>query len=75
MAEGAARYIGKQGEFFDKPGGTRKRGVLRMITGPGCDFRFNASLEEGGAGIFAFFSPLNPELQETGADEQEKPEA
>lgn len=77
VAEGAARYIGTEGEFFDAPDGIRKRGVLRLITGPACDFRFNASLAEGGRGIYAFFSPLNPELQETGADEneQEKPEA
>ncbi len=78
VAEGAARYIGKEGEFFDKPGGIRKRGVLQLITGPACDFRFNASIAgEGRGGIFAFFSPLNPELQETGADEnpKEKPEA
>lgn len=78
VAEGAARYIGKEGEFFDKPGGTRKRGVLQLITGPACDFRFSA-MTEGGRGIYAFFSPLNPEpeLQETGADEneQEKPDA
>lgn len=73
VAEGAARYIGKEGEFFDKLDGIRKRGVLRLITGPACDFRFNASLAEGGRGIYAFFSPL----PETGADEnpQEKPEA
>ena len=73
VAEGAARYIGKEGEFFDKPGGIRKRGVLQLITGPACDFRFNASLAEGGRGIYAFFSPL----PETGADEkeQEKPDA
>lgn len=77
VAEGAARYIGKEGEFFDKPGGIRKRGILRLITGPACDFRFNASLADGGRSIYAFFSPLNPELQETGADEkeQEKPDA
>lgn len=77
VAEGAARYIGMEGEFFDKLDGIRKRGVLRLITGPACDFRFNASLAEGGRGIYAFFSPLNPELPETGADEtpQEKPEA
>lgn len=77
VAEGAARYIGMEGEFFDKLDGIRKRGILRMITGPACDFRFNASLAEGGRGIYAFFSPLNPELQETGADEneQEKPDA
>ena len=77
VAEGAARYIGKEGEFFDKPDGIRKRGVLRLITGPACDFRFNASLAEGGRGIYAFFSPLNPELPENGADEnpQEKPDA
>lgn len=76
VAEGAARYIGKEGEFFDKPGGIRKRGVLRQITGPACDFRFNASTE-GGRGIYAFFSPLNPELPKTGADEkeQDKPDA
>lgn len=72
VAEGAARYIGKEGEFFDKPGGTRKRGVLRLITGPACDFRFNASLAEGGRSIYAFFSPLNPEAKET---PQEKPDA
>lgn len=77
VAEGAARYIGKEGEFFDKLDGIRKRGVLRLITGPACDFRFNASLAEGGRGIYAFFSPLTPELPETGADEnpQEKPDA
>lgn len=77
VAEGAARYIGTEGEFFDAPDGIRKRGVLRLITGPACDFRFNASLADGGRGIYAFFSPLNPELQETGADEneQEKPDA
>lgn len=77
VAEGAARYIGKEGEFFDKPGGIRKRGVLRLITGPACDFRFNARMADGGRSIYAFFSPLNPELPETGADEnpQEKPEA
>lgn len=77
VAEGAARYIGMEGEFFDHPGGIRKRGVLRLITGPACDFRFNASLAEGGRGIYAFFSPLNPELPENGADEnpQEKPDA
>lgn len=77
VAEGAAPYIGMEGEFFDKPGGIRKRGVLQLITGPACDFRFNASLAEGGRGIYAFFSPLNPELPETGADEnpQEKPDA
>lgn len=68
VAEGAARYIGKEGEFFDKLGGTRKRGVLQMITGPACDFRFNASME-GGRGIFAFFSPLNPE-EPTGEGEE-----
>ncbi len=78
VAEGAARYIGKEGEFFDKPGGTRKRGILQLITGPACDFRFNASIAgEGRGGIYAFFSPLNPELPETGADEnpKEKPDA
>lgn len=77
VAEGAARYIGKEGEFFDKPGGIRKRGILRMITGPACDFRFNASVADGGRSIYAFFSPLNPELPESGADEkeQEKPDA
>lgn len=77
VAEGAARYIGKEGEFFDKPGGTRERGVLLMITGPACDFRFNARMADGGRRIYAFFSPLNPELPETGADEnpQEKPDA
>ncbi len=72
VAEGAARYIGTEGEFFDKPGGIRKRGVLRMITGPACDFRFNASIAEGGRSIYAFFSPLNPEAKET---PQEKPDA
>ena len=65
VAEGAVQYIGKEGEFFDKPGGFRKRGVLQQITGPYCDFRFNASTD-GGRGIYAFFSPINP---------QEKPEA
>lgn len=77
VAEGAARYIGTEGEFFDAPDGIRKRGVLRLITGPACDFRFNASLADGSRGIYAFFSPLTPELQETGADEnpQEKPDA
>ena len=78
VAEGAARYIGTEGEFFDKPGGTRKRGILRLITGPACDFRFNARIPgEGRGGIFAFFSPLNPELPEAGTDEnpQEKPDA
>lgn len=77
VAEGAARYIGKEGEFFDKPGGIRKRGVLRLITGPACDFRFNASITDGGRGIYAFFSPLYPELPENGAEEtpQEKPDA
>ena len=72
VAEGAARYIGKEGEFFDKPGGIRKRGVLRLITGPACDFRFNASITDGGRSIYAFFSPLTPETEET---PQEKPEA
>ena len=72
VAEGAARYIGKKGEFFDQPGGTRKRGVLRLITGPACDFRFNASITDGGRSIYAFFSPLNPETDE---NPQEKPDA
>ena len=72
VAEGAARYIGKEGEFFDQPGGTRKRGVLRLITGPACDFRFNASITDGGRSIYAFFSPLNPETDE---NPQEKPDA
>lgn len=72
VAEGAARYIGTEGEFFDAPDGIRKRGVLRLITGPACDFRFNASLAEGGRGIYAFFSPLYPEAKET---PQEKPDA
>lgn len=72
VAEGAARYIGTEGEFFDQPGGIRKRGVLRLITGPACDFRFNASLAEGGRGIYTFFSPLYPEAKET---PQEKPDA
>ena len=71
VAEGAARYIGKEGEFFDTPGGTRKRGVLRLITGPAYDFRFNASMAEG-RGIYAFFSPLHPEAEE---NPQEKPDA
>ena len=63
----AARLTGQNGEFFDAPGGTRKRGILRKITGPACDFRFNASIAgEGKGGIFAFFSPLDP---------QEKPDA
>lgn len=62
VAEGAARYIGKEGEFFDLPGGIRKRGVLQRITGPACDFRFSA-LTEGGRGIYAFFSPLTPETR------------
>lgn len=77
VAEGAARYIGQEGEFFDKPGGIRKRGVLRLITGPACDFRFNASMAEGGRSIYAFFSPLHPELPESGAEEnpQDKPDA
>lgn len=73
VAEGAARYIGKEGEFFDSPRGIRIRGVLRLITGPACDFRFNAHIAgEGRGGIFAFFSPLNPEA---GENPQEKPEA
>lgn len=72
VAEGAARYIGTEGEFFDAPDGIRKRGVLRLITGPACDFRFNASITDGGRGIYAFFSPLNPETKET---PQEKPDA
>ena len=71
VAEGAARYIGKEGEFFDKPGGIRKRGVLQLITGPYCDFRFNARTDNGRS-IYAFFSPLNPEAKET---PQEKPDA
>lgn len=71
VAEGAARYIGTEGEFFDKPGGTRKRGVLRMITGPACDFRFNASTD-GGRSIYAFFSPLYPATEE---NPQEKSDA
>lgn len=77
VAEGAARYIGMEGEFFDKLDGIRKRGVLRQITGPACDFRFNATIAGEGRSIYAFFSPLNPELPKTGADEneQEKPDA
>lgn len=77
VAEGAARYIGMEGEFFDAPDGTRKRGILRQITGPACDFRFNATIAGEGRSIYAFFSPLNPELPKTGADEnpQEKPDA
>lgn len=71
VAEGAARYIGKEGEFFDLPGGIRKRGILQLITGPACDFRFNA-MTEGGRGIYAFFSPLTPETDE---NPQEKPDA
>lgn len=88
-AAAAARYIGRQGEFFDEMGGNRAKGMLVKIGNDSpVPFLGRVCIKSNdphlvahyGVMPYKFFSPLNPEppeLPETGAEEnpQDKPDA
>ena len=77
----AARLTGQNGEFFDAPDGTQRRtkGMLVKVEN-GLPAPYIARIQTSDRYVtmpYKYFSPLNPELPKTGADEtpQEKPEA